>query len=157
MAISRNQMSERWRNLHASCRRVFYRNVSLATNESQSLPPPDLVILSEAEGPRNLPLASTAHPFPTDPSCCPGCPIYDGLIVMSGYRAQPDRSCPSPPYETLAVRAGQNKSPNHPQKQPKIRVSTRQQPPNLTKPAPPLPISLHPTWHSYPTYFATIE
>jgi len=39
MAISRNQMSQRWRNLHASCRRVFYKNVSPATNHIQPVQP----------------------------------------------------------------------------------------------------------------------
>jgi hypothetical protein len=48
-------------------------------------------------------------------------------------------------------------SPDHSQKQPKIFMSTPRHPQNLTKPSPPLPISLSATWHSYPHQRPTIE
>jgi hypothetical protein len=47
--------------------------------------------------------------------------------------------------------------PNHPQKQPKIRVSSPQAALDTPNPAPPLAISLSSTWHSAPTQTPTIE
>ena len=38
-----------------------------------------------------------------------------------------------------------------------VRLSTSHAPPNPTKPAPPLPIYISKTWHSYPPPLATIE
>jgi len=59
------------------------------------------------------------------------------------------RSDPSAPDPNPAT-AQKINSPNHLKKQPKIHVSTPLPSPNLTKPSPPLPISLRHTWHSYP-------
>jgi hypothetical protein len=47
--------------------------------------------------------------------------------------------------------------PPHPQKQPKIRVSSPPHLANPPKPPSPLPISISPTWHSYPHRSTTME
>ena len=46
----------------------------------------------------------------------PGALFMIASSSWSGYRAKRDPSCPSPRQETLAVRAGQNKSPQPPSK-----------------------------------------
>jgi hypothetical protein len=66
---------------------------------------------------------------------------------------------PSPSHHKNSRRPRRTKinSSNHPQKQPKIRMSTPHRPPNLTNPASPLPISLSATWHIYPHPQTTME
>ena len=98
------------------------------------------------------------HEFPTGPPQKPhvqtlaGCPMLNGLIVMSGTLPNArDRPVHSAPQETLAVHAAQNKSPEPPSK---TTQNPRVNPPAPSKPTklpPPLMISLSRLWHTYPT------
>jgi hypothetical protein len=76
-------------------------------------------------------------------ACSATAPAHSGLTTDSPNRYRPRRTKINFPY--------------HPRKQPKINVSTPYHPPNPTNPSPPLPISLRPTWHSYPHQPTTIE
>jgi hypothetical protein len=113
------------------------------------------VLPSEA---RNLLLAQSAPVLPDQQTpgaplialavrAGPVCPIHDGLIVMSGYRAQPDRPSRLP----TAPKINSLKNPPNSPCQPPHHS------PKPTKPSPPLPISLQQTWQSYPTQLATLK
>jgi len=96
------------------------------------LSPTDPAILSEAQRSRK-----TRHPArPPQPS---------------------EASCHAKPSAALAGPQDKINLPNHPQKQPKIRMSTPQAPSKPTNPLSLGPGSLQRTWHTYPRQPSTIE